>query len=105
MHGEDQGRKEKGNKQGLQHLYQQGGQKGYHTILSQEEKQQCDSHQGQQASQQMKKVQTDLDVEGYYFKYEEHQKGLGPEREVRSPIDFREFGDLKRVCIPWGTSY
>jgi hypothetical protein len=39
--------------------------------------QQGDNHQGQQR---------------HYLKNEEHQKSLGPKREVRSPIDFREFG-------------
>jgi hypothetical protein len=39
MQGEDRGEaKEKANKQSLQHLYQQGGQKGGYTIFDQEEK-------------------------------------------------------------------
>jgi hypothetical protein len=39
MQGEDWGEaKEKANKQSLQHLYQQGGQKGGYTIFDQEEK-------------------------------------------------------------------
>jgi hypothetical protein len=56
MQGEDQGQaKAKANKQNLQDLHQQGGQKGCYTIFDQEEKE-CkgDSNQGQQASQQRK---------------------------------------------------
>jgi hypothetical protein len=30
--------KENANKQALRHLYQQGGQKGHHTLLAQEDK-------------------------------------------------------------------
>ena len=34
------------------------------------------------------------------FQHEEHQEGLDPEREVRSPMDFRKFRDLaKYECI------
>ena len=40
-----------------------------------------------------------------HFQHEEHQEGLNPEREVRSPMDFGEFGDLvKYGCISWGVS-
>ena len=40
-----------------------------------------------------------------YFQYEEHQEGLDPEREVRSPMDFGEFGDLAKFgSISWGAS-
>jgi hypothetical protein len=39
MQGKDQGEaKENANKQSLEHLYQQGGQKGGYTILDQEKK-------------------------------------------------------------------
>ena len=32
--------------------------------------------------------------------HEEHQEGLDPEREVKSPMDFGEFGDLAKYgCI------
>jgi hypothetical protein len=34
------------------------------------------------------------------------KKSLGPERKVRSPIDFRKFGDLAKLgCVSWDTSY
>ena len=40
-----------------------------------------------------------------HFQHEEHQEGLNPEREVRNPMNFGEFGDLtKFVCISWGAS-
>jgi hypothetical protein len=33
-------------------------------------------------------------------------KGLDPKREVRSPKDFGEFGDLAKLgCISWDASY
>ena len=39
------------------------------------------------------------------FQHKEHQEGLDPEREVRSPMDFREFRDLAKYgCISWGAS-
>jgi hypothetical protein len=48
----------------------------------------------------------DLDVKGHYLKYEERQKGLGPKREVRSLMDFVEFGGLAKMRdILWSTSY
>ena len=52
--GKEQRRKrKKTNKQALQHLHQQGGQEGLHTILvKEEEKRQGGGHQGKQASQQ-----------------------------------------------------
>jgi hypothetical protein len=35
-----------------------------------------------------------------YFNHEEYQKGLDSKREVRSPKDFGEFGDLAKLgCI------
>ena len=37
-----------------------------------------------------------LGAKGNHFKHEEHQEGLNPEREVRSPMDFGEFGDLAK---------
>jgi hypothetical protein len=35
----------------------------------------------------------------HYFKHEEHQEGLGPEREVRSLMDFREIVDLEILDV------
>ena len=50
--GEEQRRKRKSKKQALQHLHQQGGQEGLHTILvKEEEKLQGGGHQGEQTSQ------------------------------------------------------
>jgi hypothetical protein len=108
MQGEDRGEaKEKGNKQKLQHLHQQGGQKGRYTIFDQEEKElKGDSNQGQQASQQRKRGQTHLGVKGYYFNHEKHQECLDPKREVRSLKDIGEFGDLAKLgCISCDASY
>jgi hypothetical protein len=48
-----------------------------------------DSNQGQQASQQRERGQTHLGAKGNNFNHEKHQEGLDPEREVRSPKDFR----------------
>ena len=46
-----------------------------------------------------------LGAKGDHFQHKEHKKGLDPKREVRSPMDFREFGDLaKNGCISWGAS-
>ena len=46
-----------------------------------------------------------LGAKGNHFKHEEHQEGLDPEREVRSPSDVGEFGDLAKCgCISWGAS-
>jgi hypothetical protein len=43
-----------------------------------------------------------LGAKGNYFKHEEHQEDLDPEGEVKSPMDFREFGDLALFgCISW----
>ena len=54
--------------------------------------------QGEQASQQW--GQTHLGTKGNHFQHEEHQEGLDPEREVRCPMDFGEFGDLAKYgCI------
>jgi hypothetical protein len=39
--------------------------------------------------------QMDLGAKEHYFKHEEHQKGLGSKREVRSPMNFEQFGDLE----------
>lgn len=47
-----------------------------------------------------------MGAKGHYLKHEEHQKDLGPKRDMRSPIDFEEFGDLDQIgSISWGTSY
>ena len=47
-----------------------------------------------------------FDAKRDHFKYEEHQEGLDLEREVRSPMDFGEFGDLAKYgCISWGASH
>jgi hypothetical protein len=94
-------------KQNLQHLHQQGGQKGCYTIFNQEEKEwKGDSNQGQQVSQQRERGQMHLGAKGDYFNHEKHEEGLDPKREVRSPKDDGEFGDLANLgCISWDTSY
>jgi hypothetical protein len=47
-----------------------------------------------------------MGAKGNYFNYEKHQKGLDPKREVRSPKDLGEFGDLAKFgCISWDASY
>jgi hypothetical protein len=47
-----------------------------------------------------------LGAKGNNFNYEKHQEGLDLEREVSSPKDDREFGDLAKLgCISWDTSY
>ena len=49
--------------------------------------------------------QTHLGAKGDHFQHEEHQEGLNPEREVRSPMDFEEFRDLAKYgCISWVAS-
>ena len=46
-----------------------------------------------------------LGAKGDHLQHEEHQEGLDPKREVRSPMDFGEFGDLaKYESISWGAS-
>ena len=46
-----------------------------------------------------------LGTKGNYSKHEEHQEDLDPEGEVRSPMDFGEFGDLAKYgCISRGAS-
>jgi hypothetical protein len=41
-----------------------------------------------------------------YFNHEKHQEGLDPKREVSSPKDFGNFGDLANLgCRPWDTSF
>ena len=41
-----------------------------------------------------------LGVKGDYLNHEEHQEGLDPKRKVRSPKEFREFGELTKLgCI------
>jgi hypothetical protein len=57
-------------KQNLQHLSQQGGQKGSYTILNHEANEWTgDSNQGQQASQQRKGGQMHLSAKRNYFNY------------------------------------
>ena len=47
-----------------------------------------------------------LGAKGDHFQHEEHQESLDPERELRSPMDFGEFGDLAKYgCISWGASH
>jgi hypothetical protein len=47
-----------------------------------------------------------LAAKGNNFNHEKHQEGLDPERDVRSPKDVEEFGDLANLgCISWDTSY
>ena len=68
-----------------------------------EEKWQGGGHQGEQASKQWGQML--LGAKGNHFQHEEHQEGLDLEREVRSPSDFGEFGDLAKYgCISWGAS-
>jgi hypothetical protein len=44
--------------------------------------------------------QTHLGAKGDYFNHEKNQEGLDPERDVRSPKDVGEFGDLAKLgCI------
>ena len=104
MQGEEWGRskeereKQKANKQALQHLHQQGGQEGLHTLsLEEEEKWQGGGYQGEQVSQQW--GQTLLGAKGNHFQHEEHQKGLDPEREVRNPMDSRGIWRLGEVWM------
>jgi hypothetical protein len=41
-----------------------------------------------------------------FFNHEKHQEGLDRKREVRSPKDDGEFGDLAKLgCISWDTPY
>jgi hypothetical protein len=41
-----------------------------------------------------------------YFNHEKHQEDFDPKREVRSPNDYGEFGDLAKLgCISWDASY
>jgi hypothetical protein len=93
----------KANKQNLQHLHQQRGQKGCYTIFDQKEKEwKGDSNQGQLASQQRKGGQLHLGAKGNNFNHEKHQEGLDSKREVSSPRDYGEFGDLAKLgCISW----
>jgi hypothetical protein len=57
-------------------------------------------------SQQRKRGQTYLGAKGDYFNHEKHQEGLDSKREVRSPKDFGEFGDLAKLgCISWDATY
>ena len=97
--GEKKKEKQKANKQALQHLHQQGGQESLHTLsLEEEEEWQGGGHQGEQASQQCGQML--LGAKENHFKYEEHQEGLDPEREMRSPMDYGGFGDLAKCgCI------
>jgi hypothetical protein len=45
-------------------------------------------------------------VKGDYFNYEKHQEGLGPMRELSSPKEIGEFGNLTKLgCISWDASY
>jgi hypothetical protein len=61
-----------------------------------------DSNQGQQR----KGGQIHLGAKGNNLNHEKHQEGLDPKREVRSPQDYEEFGDLVNLgCISWDTSY
>jgi hypothetical protein len=44
----------------------------------------------------------DLGTNRDYFNHEKSQESLGPEREVRSPMDFGEFGDLEKWDVYHG---
>jgi hypothetical protein len=81
--------------------------KGCYTIFDQEEKEwKDDSNQGQQTSQLRERGQIHLGAKGNYFNHEKHHEGLDPKREVRSPKNFGEFGDLAKLgCISWDASY
>jgi FtsZ-binding cell division protein ZapB len=61
------------------------------------------------ANKQANKIkgsQTYLGAKGDYLNHEKHQEGLDPKREVRSPKDYEEFGDLVNLgCISWDASY
>jgi hypothetical protein len=47
-----------------------------------------------------------MGAKGNYFIHEKHQESLDPKREVRSPKDYGEFGDLTKLrCISWDASY
>ena len=108
MQGEELGRskeeREKANKQVLQHLHQQGGQKASTSYLLTKKKNDkvVAIKVNKQANNGVKRF---LGAKGNYFQHEEHQEGLDPEREVRSQMDFEEFGDLAKYgCILWGAS-
>ena len=60
-------------------------------------------HQGEQGSQQW--GQTHLGAKGDYFQHEEHQEGLDSEREVRSPMDYGEFGDWQSMGVFHGVHH
>jgi hypothetical protein len=54
----------------------------------------------------MKRGQANLGAKGDYLNHEKHQKGLDSKREVRSPKDHRECGDLAKLgYISCDTSY
>jgi hypothetical protein len=75
-------------------------------LIKEEKEWKGDSNQGQQASQQRKGGQTHLGAKRNYLNHEKHQEGLDPKREVRSPKEFGEFGDLANLgCISRDASY
>ena len=43
-----------------------------------------------------------MGAKGDYLNHEKHYEGLGPEREVRSPKDFGEFGELANLDVYHG---
>jgi len=43
--------------------------------------------------------QTNMGALGHHLNLEDHKKCLGTEGEVRSLVDFREFGDLAKVWM------
>jgi hypothetical protein len=46
-----------------------------------------------------------LDAKGNNFNHKKHEEGLDSKREVSSPKDNGEFGDLEKLgCISWDTS-
>jgi hypothetical protein len=54
----------------------------------------------------MKGGQTHLGAKENHFNHEKNQESLDPKREVRSPKDVGEFGDLAKLgCISWNALY
>jgi hypothetical protein len=95
MQGEDRGEaKEMANKQNIQHLHQQGGQKGFYTLFDQEEK---NGKKIAIKANNEKGGQTHLGGKGDYLNLEEHQEGLDPKSEVRSLKEFRGIWRLGEI--------
>ena len=97
VQGEEWGRskeereKQKANKQALQYLHQQGDKKASTPYLL---KKKNDKVVAIKVNKQANNGAKHIGARGDYFQHEEHQEGLDPEGEVRSSMDFREFGDM-----------